>query len=335
MSRSTSGEVSPINRDSRRLFVFGGIGLAALAALATPLNVLMPASTTNNVAADENLTIPMTEELDRLLKKEYGNHQTVSWDGLVGNLSNAQYVTIGEAHFNPADMITAGEIITEIKNTGRGIAVAVERLSYTYQEQLNIVNDPATNRTEKERILREIFSDPKYNSDWNVRMIGPSGNSAITSQEVKSEFENMMVGLANSGIPIIGVDISHEDKIRGKNTDLSLRNAFWVDKIQSYQTDHPEIDNFVMAVVSGGRHISGDPTSLPGQLKTKVSDPDSVVSIGQRYMVASETAFLKEISSLARKNGNLDVIIKNPEFASAGAFPFKPPDYWIASRSGK
>lgn len=260
------------------------------------------------------------------LTREYGNYEdVVTWDRLMNDLENAQVVCIGEAHYDARDMETAFEL-TRALAAKKKIALAVERFSYDMQPALDTLFS-LKEENAREQEIDALLQNKTYQTVWGTHAWDQTGFPVNTPS--RPIFEATVEWAARTGIPIIALDISLEDRKKGLGEDMAYRNEFWEQQIEKFRKQHAHT-NYQIIIIGGINHLTNAPNSLPSKLKTELNA--RVVSIGQRdamyhYLNTTRLAQLANVYHLE------NLIVHHPQFAlvnvkGVATFP-NPPDYWI------
>lgn len=265
---------------------------------------------------------PATKEIipqmmEEALRLEFGNYERlVSWDEMLDDFASANFVAVGETHVDIRDMKTARDILETLAKK-RPVALAVERFSYKQQPQL----DALLSQNNKSQALNEIFKMPEYSTVW--------GDQAPMVLLIRSEFESLVLWAADSGIPIIGLDVSLQERKSGAT--IAQRNDCWATQVTEFRMRNP---NVLVISIGGEEHMSNDPDSYPNYITTRDSLA-KVLATGQRSFGWSGYG-IRKIEDVAQQTGSGTIIVKKPQYANA--FPsgdtiqhnFNPRDYWIA-----
>jgi uncharacterized iron-regulated protein len=215
-------------------------------------------------------------DLVEALTREYGKYDdVVTWDSLLNDLENAEVVCIGEAHYDARDMETAFEI-TRVLASKKKIALAVERFSYDMQPALDRLNllDSATAR---EAEIETLFQNKAYQTVWGKHSWGQTGYPVNTPS--MPVFEAMLKWAAQSGIPVIALDVSLAERQNGLGEDMVYRNELWKQQIEKFWEQRSR-ENVQIVVIGGINHMTNAPDALPTKMKTNLNA--RLISIGQR-----------------------------------------------------
>jgi hypothetical protein len=272
--------------------------------------------------------VELAADLSQALVQEYGQYgRLVTPEDFLNDLQTAEVVCIGEAHYDQRDMETAFEILRLLARR-RPLALAVERLSYALQPELEALNQLG-DASLREAQIETIFQAEDYQVVWGEHLMDQSGYPVNTPS--RPIFEAMLRWAVRSGIPLIGLDVTVSDRAKWPGELITYRNKLWQRQIKSFLERHAE-ERYLIVVIAGFLHCSNASDSLPSLLRAD-SIANSVVSIGQRdgmYHYRNST----RVEALVTAHGLDDLIVHQPQFAlvggDGGAELPAPPDYWIA-----
>jgi hypothetical protein len=273
----------------------------------------------------------LPQDLMEAVNKEYGAFErTVDWKSMIDSIaSEADIVALGESHQDVRDMQTIGDLIDSLRGK-RKIVVAVERFTKEANQALSDIHS-STNRVDIEAGLSALFHEKSYASVWahqEANSQSAAGNPPGVSLEDQKAFEKLMLGCALAKIPIIGMDVTHEDRKKDQGMDDPSRNALWVDMVKTALSLNPEWENPLVIVIGGKRHMGRDQDSFSTQAQKK--GLGKVISVGQRTFSSGSQGFT-QIETLASKHRISDLILKNPERVGILNNSFSPgKGYWIA-----